>query len=264
MKKVKFAIIIITLIVPKVCLAQPELNTTLAPHLSISTKLLHDSIVSEHIQKNGYFRFVVRPGFLMHLRPFELLCDLSRVISEKEGISIQLNILDEHKQRVAELIYPLEEISAQFLKNDLHVYREDVNPVIESFTGVAHGVFYMAKKHYFEIIIQPKLFKGEYIPSKHIILFFEQFFRNQLTRKDGSIIDISFDRDDPSNGYHLNPDDLEYLTMQFGDKDFLPLLSSDRLSSGNGSKALERYLQEMAVEKKIFSKTNSETIEKSI
>jgi hypothetical protein len=205
----KFAMIIM-LIIAQVCFAQPELKTTLAPHLSISTNSLHDSIVSEHIQNTGFFCFNVQAGFLIHLRPFELLCDLSRVISEKEGISIQLNILDEHKQKAAELIYPLEEISAQFLENDLQIYHEDVNPVIKRFTKFAYGTAYIAKKHYFEIIIQPKLNSNIYIPNKNILQFFEQFFKNQLTRKDGSIIDVSFDRDDLDNGYYLNPDDLKY------------------------------------------------------
>ncbi|MBU1044965.1 MAG: hypothetical protein KJ915_11270 [Candidatus Omnitrophica bacterium] len=272
MKKIQF-IIIITLILSKVCFAQPELNTTLAPQLAIETKVLHNSITYGHIHNEGYFSLIVEPDFLMHIRPFELLCDLSRVISEKEGISIELNILDEYKQRVSNIIYPLEEISAQFSDNDLHVYYEDIKPLIEGFTGSAHGLAYKAKKHYFEVIIHQKLFQPAFIPSKHILLFFDQFFKNKLTRENGSIIDISFDSENilndynSDNDYQLNPDDFKYLTTQLGDKDFLPPLSSStgsRVSLGTNNKALEGYWNKIAIKRKISSKTNSESIEKSI
>lgn len=264
MKKVKFTLIILMFIIANDCLAQSELKTTLAPHLAISTELLNSFIISKNIQNNGDFSFNVQAGFIMHLRPFELLCDISRVISEKEAISIRLNILDEHKQRVTELIHPLEEISAQFLVNDLHVYHEDIDPVIKSFTKGANGASYIAQKHYFEIIIQPKLFNDKGIPSNSTMLFFERFFKNKLTRENGSIIDVSFDRDDPSNGYHLKPDDLKYLIMQFGDKDFPPALSSNSLSSGNGNRTIEKYLQGTPINKKISINPSSSNIEKSI
>ncbi|MBU0634509.1 MAG: hypothetical protein KKB82_06750 [Candidatus Omnitrophica bacterium] len=155
----------------------------LAPYLQIS------DITIKTLFARPKQVFIYKTTFPVHIRPLELLCDLSRIIMEKEGIKIYLKVLDKDKKEVLNFEQALDEMTN---------YITVLLPYFEEFREYKHGVFRIKKEHYFQLSFT-LADETPVVPRRSIIDLFRKFFDNDIKRKDGSAIDVAFLYNDVQN-----------------------------------------------------------------
>ena len=181
------------------CLDKDNANL-LSPSLQISDITLK-SLFTRQEQA-----LICKATFLMHTRPFELLCDLSRIIMEKENIKIYLKVLDEGKKEVLNFEPPLSETTNPLLL---------LAPYYVFFREQKHGVFHIKKDHYFQLNFT--FADGTAVlPRGPIIEIFKNFFDNAIKRQDGSLIDVGFISDKFQDRKTFEPENMLQLQAFLG------------------------------------------------
>ncbi|MFH2145570.1 MAG: hypothetical protein ABII75_06030 [Candidatus Omnitrophota bacterium] len=205
------------------CPGKDNLNL-LSPHLQINDITIK-ALFTAQKQK-----FIYEPSFIMHIRPFELLCDLSRIIMEKEGIKIYLKVLDEDKKEVLNFEQALDEINNNSLTLLL--------PYFEEFREYKQGIFRIKKEHYFQVSFA--LADGTpLVPRKPILDLFRNFFDNSIKRKNGSAIDVGFIHNDFQNRPAFEPHNMLELEAFLG---YVTLLTQPKQISEKKPLLFDSYI----------------------
>ncbi len=173
--------------------------------------------------KNGFYSYdqgedllIERISFPLHLRPFELLCDICKMVSDNEGVSIFMEILDEDGELIVDIIDPLEEVAKQFERNNLKWYHDSIKGVMEENSESHHGAFRIKRKLYARLTFKHKLFDSEYRLNEKARKIIAGFFGDNIKRDNGSHLDVAFSLEESNFLYHLDPEDYKMIKKSLG------------------------------------------------
>ncbi len=149
-------------------------KATLAPPLAIDSFPLQTALTDAAGTS-------VRAEFILHVRPFALLCEIARLIHEQEGITIFLSARSKDGRQSFTFERPL---------SGIRNYGKVLAGFYHIFGGSVHGVIRIKNPHRFYLRFVDK--NSQPCCPVNIALFLENFLSNRLRRTDGSHLDVTF------------------------------------------------------------------------
>lgn len=147
----------------------------------------------------------VPASFILHIRPFETLCDIARLVHEREGISIFLSARAKETGENFKIKRPLHEV-----KN----YGSVLAKYFKSFGESRYEMIRIKHEHEFYLRMLDKDSRPCF-PAKLVDLL-NGFFTNTLTRADGSAMDVSFQTLETEDLKGLSSADIQEIKYKLG------------------------------------------------
>ncbi|MBU1087896.1 MAG: hypothetical protein KKD05_10350, partial [Candidatus Omnitrophica bacterium] len=190
----------------------------LSPRLEINTRGFKQGFPRQILEYDA--KTLVCPiEFPLHLRPFELLCDLCKVIADEESVLIQFKILTEDGEVLLDLPDLLSDVALQMEDNNLTVYNNNILPLLERVNETRHGIYRIKENYRIALRFKPRLWHAGFVVPVKLKEFLRKFFANNIQRKDGSSLDVGFPRETETR-YSLDADDYIELMAILGYNDF--------------------------------------------